>query len=99
MAKQFDVFRADSGSHVLVLQSDLLADATTRVVARLVPEDWSDTPIDRLAPRIVLGDLSLRLNLLQVATLTIPQLETHIGSAANQRDDIIRACDMLLTGY
>ncbi|MBM2321360.1 MULTISPECIES: CcdB family protein [Marivita] len=99
MAQQFDVFRTDSGSHVLVLQSDLLADANTRVVSRLVPEDWSHTPIDRLSPRIVVGDLALRLNLLQLATLTLPQLETHIGSAAHQRDDIIRACDMLLTGY
>jgi hypothetical protein len=45
----------------------------------------------------VLGDLSLRLHLIQIATLTNAELDIYIGSAAHQRDDIIRACDMLFT--
>ncbi|MFP7570381.1 CcdB family protein [Marivita sp. S2033] len=99
MAQQSDVFRTENGSYVLEVQADLFNDANTRVVARLGADNWSDRPLQILAPRIAMGDLTFRSNPLQLATLAFPKLVTKLGSAANQRDDIMRDCNLLTMGY
>ncbi|SHH00101.1 CcdB family protein [Marivita hallyeonensis] len=99
MARQFDVYRTTNDTYVLVLQSDTFDSLATRVVARLVPDDWPDPPLKNLSPKLALGDISLRVQMTQMATLTRQELGTYIGSAAHQRDEIIRATDLLLTDY
>jgi toxin CcdB len=99
MARQFDVYRTANESYVVILQSNTFESLATRVVARLVPEDFPEPPLKKLSPKLNLGDVTLRLQTTEVATLTRKELGTRVGSASHQRDDIIRACDMLLTGY
>lgn len=99
MAKQFDVYLSRNGTYVIVLQSDALDSLATRVVARLLPEDWNEPPFKYLSPEIDMGDLILRLQATELATLSLREIGTRVGSAAHMRDDIIRATDMLLTGY
>ena len=99
MARQYDVYETANKTYVLVLQSDTFESLATRVVARLVPENWPEPPLKHLSPKLFLGDLTLRLQSTEMATLTRKELGTFIGSAAHQRDEIIRACDLLLTGY
>jgi toxin CcdB len=50
-------------------------------------------------PIILEGDSKMHLFPQQMATVMTSSLVTYIGSAAHQRDEIIRACDLLLTGY
>ena len=99
MARQYDVYQTANQTYVLVLQSDTFESLATRVVARLVPENWPEPPLKHLSPKLFLGDLRLRLQSTEMATLTKKELGTFIGSAGHQRDEIIRACDLLLTGY
>jgi toxin CcdB len=99
MARQYDVYQTANKTYVLVLQSDTFESLATRVVARLVPENWPEPPLKHLSPKLFLGDLTLRLQSTEMATLTRKELGTFIGSAARQRDEIIGACDLLLTGY
>ncbi|WP_439119553.1 CcdB family protein [Marivita sp.] len=99
MARQYDVYQTANKTYVLVLQSDTFESLATRVVARLVPENWPEPPLKHLSPKLFLGDLTLRLQSTEMATLTRKELGTFIGSAAHQRDEIIHACDLLLTGY
>ena len=99
MARQFDVFKTANQTYVLVPQSDTLDSLATRIVARLVPEDWPDPPFEHLSPLLPLDDVTLRLHATQVATLTTTELGAFAGSAAHHRDKIIRATDLILTGY
>jgi toxin CcdB len=99
MSRQYDVFRTANETYVLVLQSDTFESLATRVVARLVHENCPEPPLKHLSPKLFLGDVTLRLQSTEIATLTKKELGTFIGSAAHQRDEIIRACDLLLTGY
>ncbi|WP_292286915.1 CcdB family protein [Marivita sp.] len=99
MARQYDVYRTSNDTYVLVLQSDTFESLATRVVARLVSENWPEPPLNNLSPKLTLGDVTLRLQATELATLTKKELGTRLGSASHQRDDIIRATDLLLTGY
>ena len=99
MAAQYDIYRTTEGDHVLVLQHDLFDTTNTRVVARLVPANWGNTPMRGVMPIIHFGDMTLKLNPLQVTTMRVRDLGQHIGSAAHLRDDITRALDMLFTGH
>lgn len=82
----------------MVIQHDLLEDAATCVVARLVPASWTASPLRGLMPVMTLGDVVLRLNPLQLTTLRRSDLGKRIGTAAHHRDEITRALDLLLTG-
>ncbi|MFA8385892.1 MAG: CcdB family protein [Pelagibaca sp.] len=99
MARQYDVYRTATDTYVLILQSDTFESLATRVVARLVSEDWPEPPLKNLSPKLTLGDVTLRLQTTELATLTKKELGTRLGSASHQRDEIIRATDLLLTGY
>ncbi len=99
MSRQYDVYQTDNDTYVLVLQSDTFESLATRVVARLVSENWPEPPLKNLSPKLTLGDVTLRLQTTELATLTKKELGTRLGSASHQRDEIVRATDLLLTGY
>ena len=99
MARQFDIYRSDDGVLVLVVQADILMHLPTRVVIPLVSNNDIHTGFKTLMPIILEGDSKMHLFPQQMATVMTSSLVTYIGSAAHQRDEIIRACDLLLTGY
>jgi toxin CcdB len=102
MAQQYDVWRMASGTHVVVIQSDLLEAMQTRVVVPLLPADQAGPPLPPLTPVIDQGVDPGRLPLVLMpqltATLTLAELGTRVGSAAASRDAITRALDALLSG-
>ena len=98
MASQFDVFRTAGGTHVVVLQSDLLEATRTRVVAPLLPEGEAGRPMRGLNPALEIGEQTLVLMPQLAATLTIAELGRPLGSLAHARDSIMRAVDTLLSG-
>lgn len=99
MPRQFDIYQSNDGVLVLVIQSDLLDHLPTRVVIPLVSAKDIDAAFKTLMPVIMASDKELRLFPQQIATVMTASLVTFVGSAAHLRDDIIRACDMLITGY
>lgn len=99
MPRQFDIYRSNDDVLVLVIQSDLLEHLPTRVVIPLVSSRDIAVPFQTLMPVVMSSDIQMRLLPQQIATVMTSSLVTHVGSAAHLRDDIIRACDMLITGY
>lgn len=103
MAQQYDVWRMASGTHVVVIQSDLLEAMQTRVVLPLLPADRAGPPLPPLTPVVETGAIDpggvpLMLMPQLAATLTLAELGTRVGSAAASRDAITRALDALLSG-
>lgn len=98
MARQFDLYRLPSGTYVVVLQSDLLDQMTTRVVAPLLPEKDITRPIRRLNPEVTVGAEAFVLMPQLAATLKLEDMGKKSGSLALWRDEIQRAVDTLLSG-
>ena len=84
---------------MVVIQSDILMHLPTRVVIPLVSSRDIEVGFKTLMPIIFEGDSKMHLFPQQMATVMASSLVNYVGSASHQRDDIIRACDMLLTGY
>ena len=98
MAAQHDLYRLDEGQLVVVLQSDLLDQLSTRVVAPLLPQASVERILRTLNPEVRLGeDIYLLMPQLS-ATLTLAELNDRIGSLAAMRDEITRALDALISG-
>lgn len=95
---QFDVCRTRDGVLVVVIQSDLLEAARTRVVAPLLPRQEVGTPLRGLNPVFAIGEADVVLMTQLAATLTLSELGERAGSLAHKRDEIVRALDMLLSG-
>jgi|AACY02.2.fsa_nt_gi CcdB protein. len=97
MARQFDVCRMRNGALVVVIQSDLLDEMRTRVVVPLLPRDMLP-PIGRLTPEVIANGVAYLAAPQLMATLTLDELGAPVASAAEHRDALIRACDLLLGG-
>ncbi|MBD1205759.1 MAG: CcdB family protein [Rhodobacteraceae bacterium] len=98
MADQFDLYRMAEGDYVVVLQSDLLDDLNTRAVCLAIPEGAAVPALPALSPVLTAGDIRLRLAPHVLATLTLAELGTFVANLAHERDRIIRAFDLMLTG-
>lgn len=104
MARQFDIFRTARGAHVVreqwltILQSDLLDELRTRVVAPLLPAASLPRGIGTLNPAIMIDGQDYRIAPQLMATLTTTELGSKVDTAASQRDLIVRAVDALLSG-
>ena len=98
MARQFDLYRTASASLVLVIQSDLLQDLTTRAVCLALPEKGGPQTTPSLSPVLSAGDLRVRIAPHLVATLTLDELGTLIANLSHERDRVIRSIDLMLTG-
>jgi toxin CcdB len=98
MARQFDLYRMATGDYVIILQSDLLEGLNTRSVCLALPEPVSVPAFAALSPLLSAGDLRLRIAPHILATLTLTELGTHVANLSHERDRIIRAFDMMLTG-
>ena len=98
MAAQYDLFQLPDGPLVVILQSDLLDQLSTRVVAPLLPKASLGRVMDSLNPVVTIGE-ELHLIMPQlVATLRVTELGQRVGSLAWMRDEITRAMDALLSG-
>lgn len=98
MARQFDLYRTSDGDDVVILQSDLLDALNTRAVCLALPEPMKTPAVAALSPLLSAGDVQLRIAPHVLATLTLSELGTFVGNLAHERDRIIRAFDMMLTG-
>jgi toxin CcdB len=104
MIRQFDVFAnpdADEAAYrpfLVVLQSDLVSDLRSMIVAPLVKrQDMAGA--QRLNPLVTVGDQEFWLATHELFALDRRILSNKAASLADRRDHIIAALDMLFTGF
>jgi toxin CcdB len=99
---QFDVFRNPRrGPYPLLvdLQSDLLAQLETRIVAPLAPRDrYPAAPPVRLAPLATVDGIEHVIVVPLAAAVHRSILGKPVGSLASRRAELIAALDLLFTG-
>lgn len=98
MAAQYDLCRLPTGGLVVILQSDLLDQLQTRVVAPLVPASSVGRVMTSLNPSVTLGEETYLVMPQLAATLSLAELGEKVGSLSMMHDAIVRAADALLSG-
>ena len=83
---------------MVVIQSDLLDELATRVVAPLLLRGVGGRGLRSLNPELTIGDETLVLMPQLLATLTVAELGEQVDSLEHRRDEIVRALDALLSG-
>jgi toxin CcdB len=83
---------------VLNIQSDVLDILPTRVVVPLIRAEQFRNRIRRLHPEFLVGDLRLIMLTSEAGVLPRSALGPAVVNLLGQRDEIIGAIDMLITG-
>ena len=103
--RRFDVFRnADraSAKHIpflLIVQSELLDELPTRVVAPLVvPHALSGPPAKMLNPEFEIDGVRVVMLTQQLAGVAVQRLKTRVAHLGESHRDILRALDFLFSG-
>lgn len=98
---RFDIHRPSGGSarYLLDVQSELLDHLRTRVVIPLMPPESVPPDMRGLHPRLVVDGTELLAATQLLAAVKRQDLGPVVATAADQRDTIIRALDLLLTGF
>ncbi len=101
---QFDVLRnpgsktASWAPYLIVLQTDLLSELGTVVVAPLVREAEFGRPATTLHPVFEVDGQRVVLSVAELAGVSRRLLGERIGTLVARRDEIIAAVDLLFTG-
>lgn len=101
---QFDVHRnpdrASRGEYPFVvrLQSELLADRTSQVIAPLVPQSAFGAGANRLAPLVRIDDAEYVVMVTSLETLPASLLTRRIANLSAHRDALLGALDLLFYG-
>lgn len=84
---------------LLDVQSDLLQRLDTRVVVPLLPlAQGKAQRIDRLAPVLAVDGSEYVMMTALLAAISARQLSQEVGCVRDQRDTVIAALDMLISG-
>ena len=95
-----DARTAKSRPYVVDLQSDLLDDLPSTIIAPLAtPDSIEHKRILRLNPDICINDTSLVLLTQDMAAIPRFALKHPIANLSAQREDILAAIDFLFTGF
>jgi toxin CcdB len=100
---QFDVHRnpeqgREDIPYVVDIQSDLLSDLPTRLVAPLVRATAFGPPVGRLHPRFIVEDNPVIMLTTEIGALPPRALGGAVASLDRHRHAIVGAIDMLITG-
>jgi toxin CcdB len=97
---RFDVFRArDGGGYLLDVQADLLEGLPSRVVVPLLTPGAALPPLRDLNPVLRVAGEDVAMMTHYLTAVPKRELGQPVASAADQRDTITRALDLLLTGF
>ena len=98
---RFDIHRSKDGGarYLLDVQSELLDHLRTRVVIPLLPPDAVPPDMRDLHPRLFVDGAELLAATQLLSAVRRQDLGPVIANAADQRDTITRALDLLLTGF
>ena len=84
--------------YLLIVQSDLIENASTCVVVPLITLERAGTPVSRLMPQLPVGDEMMVMDTLQLAAIPRAVLGAPIADLSQQRSAIMGALDMLISG-
>lgn len=97
---RFDVCEfGPDGSLVLDIQSDLLDDLNTRIVAPLMPIHIAPKPAKFLNPIFDIGDEQYVMITQFLSAVPAPQLGKPIENLSDKFAEISRATDMVFQGF
>jgi len=100
---QFDVHKNPRGGAyplLLDMQSDVLSRLATRaVVPMMTLKRYGAKPISRLNPTVKISGTEYILLVQELAAVPATALGPVVASLAGRRNDLIAACDLLLTGF
>ena len=103
--RRFDIYRNESSQTarrfplLLVLQSDLLQQLTTVVVAPLGRASMvGGKVVETLAPTLNVDGNSWVLYTPELAAIPTSRLRKRVGNLEDQREHIVRAIDFLFSG-
>lgn len=99
MARQYDIYRRPNGTLVVDVQHTLLEDLATRVVVPLIIKTKGAPESRSLNPGVSFGGKDYFIGTQFLATATLAELGPNIGDIRHMRDEIIRALDLLFTGF
>ena len=98
---RFDVYPMPGGGAgaLLDVQADLLERLRTRVVVPLVPVGDAPVPIRDLNPVVRVAGRDLVMLTQAMAAVPVRELRAPVGSLRGEADVVVRALDILLTGF
>lgn len=97
---RFDIFAYPPiGGYLLDIQCDYLSRLSTRVVVPLQPEEDAPPPARDLNPVFRIGGVGYVMLTQYMAAVSEKELKKAAGSLAVEQDRIIKALDMLLSGF
>ena len=98
---RFDLYKMPGNrpGYVVDVQAPLLDHLTTRTVLPLEPIGPTTIPIRDLNPIIAIHDVPHILLTQAIVAVPLRALKRPIGSLTDHQDTIIRALDLLLTGF
>lgn len=85
--------------YVMDVQSDLLSYLATRAVVPLLPQSRAKTPVKGLNPAYEIGDDWFVVITQEIAVMPKKHLRTRVASLSDHHDEILRALDILFTGF
>ena len=86
--------------YLLELQSNLLSDLATCVVAPLAPVGKHSQPaMTRLTPAITIAGEDYLMQTMQLSAIARKQLGKTVGDASANSHEIIAAIDFLISGF
>jgi len=94
---QFDVFRLQSGTLVVDLQTDLIGIEASRIVAPL-REAGRYTAFPGLTPKVEIDGKAWIVRVQELAAVPGSELSAVVSRLAAERDALKRALDILIDG-
>lgn len=96
---QFDVYEVDGGGLVVDCQSNFVARLRTRLVVPLLTAAEGPAPLPRLNPEVKVNGTILVFYADLAGAVPLSDLGRPVGTLAEDRDTIIDALDLLITGF
>jgi toxin CcdB len=96
---RFDIHESGTAAFVINCQSDFLDYLHTRFVVPLLPIDLEPQVAESLNPVFAIEGKNFAFYPQFAATLPTRELGRFVGSLTDEQDKIIRALDMLISGY
>ena len=96
---RFDVFRGNRNSLLVDVRADQLESLGTYILIPLVPIQLAPKPIKGLNPILDFDGMRHVLMTQLIAAAPRKEFTQKVGNVAADRDDIIRALDIRLTGF
>lgn len=96
---QFSIYRLRTGEEVCCIQTDLGVPTAYLLSAPVVARDDWGPPVPRLHVAFDLAGRPSLILMTQMVALPTAVFGAELGSAAHRRDEIVRAVDLLVTGF